>query len=203
MMVEADAELHQRCKISLNERVWNVAALQCMVNRNNIQDVMKLCPMSDPDLFIIDIDGVDYFVTEAVLALGFRPKIVAVEYNSAFGPDNRITVGYKTPFDRWREHPSGLYYGASLGAWQALLGRYRYKFVTVESSGTNAFFVNPDCFSDTFVCQLKGIAFLNNNSDLNEATRPIMCNGVLTGRKREWQQQWKLISQLDYLVVSP
>ncbi len=71
----------------IDERVWNVHVIERMVDQENVSGLMKLCPYKDPDVFIIDIDGIDYYVLRRILELGFRPKTVVAEYNSAFGPD--------------------------------------------------------------------------------------------------------------------
>ncbi len=98
--------------------------------------------MPDPDVFSIDIDSIDWHVAKSMTDVGFRPKIAVCEYNAAFG-DRPVTVAYGYPFDR----PRGLkhiYFGASVAAWRRLWEPLGYRFVTVESSGINCFFVRAD-----------------------------------------------------------
>ena len=110
---------------------------------------------SEPDFFSLDIDSYDYFVLDAMLRKGFRPKVICVEFNS-FIPDT-LTVCYQEQFSRYHLHPGyGLYFGAGLEAWKHLLRDWRFaqdenissafhwRFVGCESSFTNAFFVRTD-----------------------------------------------------------
>lgn len=163
---------------------------------------MKRCPYRDPDVFILDIDGIDYSILEAVLSLGFAPKLIAVEYNSAFGPERAITVPYDSHFSRRSAHPSRLYYGASIAAWRALLGRNGYRFVTVDSNGVNAFFIRPEGFPAGFSEGLEGLAFQDNLSDRNGATEDVRRQGDWCTPPRDWKAQFELIRDLDYVDVS-
>jgi len=204
VMVEGSSRLSKRCARVLREmRCHNIVALQAFVNHDEIDRWIDACPYSDPDVFILDIDGIDYHIMEAVLALGKMPKVIVVEYNSAFGPECAITVPYSARFSRNTAHPSGLYYGASIAAWRSLLGRRGYRFVTVDSNGVNAFFLRPECFPDGFADGLHGLAFQENLSDLNAATKATWerQSGWVTPR-RDWQRQFELIRDLDYDDVS-
>jgi len=117
----------------------------------------------DADVYSIDIDGNDYHVTEALLNAGFRPKICVVEYNSTFGParvdDGPVSQRHAIDFD---DTVGSLYYGASITGWRSLFVKNGYGFVTVEPSGTNAFFIDPAEFEPNFVKGLKGLAFQEN-----------------------------------------
>lgn len=94
---------------------------------------------STPDFIDIDIDGEDWYVARAMLRRNVRPKIWQVEYNPNFGPEMALTVPRDSrPPRRYRN----LFYGASLFAWRRLMKVYGYRFVCVESHGSNAFFVN-------------------------------------------------------------
>jgi hypothetical protein len=59
------------------------------VAQTNARQLIKLCPFRDPDVFSLDIDGIDYYVAKAIIDEGYRPKIMIVEYNSAFGRNNQ------------------------------------------------------------------------------------------------------------------
>lgn len=203
VMVEGDRRLSAACQSAVRGRVWNVWPIEQMVDCENIVGVMKLCPYRDPDVFIIDIDGIDYHVLQTVLSLGYRPKIIVVEYNSALGPVQAITIPYQPRFDRWQSHPTGLYYGASVAAWRALLESYGYRFVTVESSGTNAFFVDPPAFQESFVMGIRGAAFRMNVSDRNGATSPFLdASGQLTMPPLDdWRVQFDRIKDMPFMTV--
>lgn len=103
--------------------------------------------MPDPDVFSIDLDSIDYHIVKATLEAGFTPSIAVVEYNSGFMMEPATVP---PSFNK----PGGLkniYFGAGLAAWQELFNAYAYEFVTVESSGVNAFFVNPAAIDRTMI----------------------------------------------------
>ncbi len=203
VMVEGDPRLSARCKRVFREmHCHNVSAVRALVDRDNIDRIMKRCPYRDLDVLILDIDGIDYHILEAVLSLGFAPKVVVVEYNSAFGPERAITVPYDPHFSRKAAHPTRLYYGASLGAWHALLGGRGYRFVTVESNGVNAFFIRSDCFSDGFADTLDGLTFQDNLSDRNGATEDVRRAGDWCTPLRDWRSQFELIHDQEFVDVS-
>ncbi len=106
-----------------------------------------MCPYRSPDVFSLDIDGIDYRVARKVLELGFRPKPAIVKYNTVFGPDQAVTASCTKPAsDRFQEHSTWLYYGVSIAGWRRLFEAHGYHFLTTEKSGTNAFFIDPSAF---------------------------------------------------------
>ena len=93
------------------------------------------------DFLSIDVDGMDYWIWNAV---DYRPRVVAIEYNSAFGPDVSVTVPEIEGFVRSTVGPARLYFGASLTALAKLGLRKGYRLIMTDASGTNAFFVRDD-----------------------------------------------------------
>ncbi len=88
------------------------------------------------DLLSIDIDGNDYWVWKALRA--FTPRVVIVEYNIFFGPDECRTIPYDAEH-RWEKDSP--YHGASLAA-LAKLGREKgYALIHTDSFAPNAVFV--------------------------------------------------------------
>jgi hypothetical protein len=99
----------------------------------------------DLDLLSIDIDGNDYWVWEAVRAIS--PRIVVIEYNASFGDSRSVSIPYRPSFDRYKEHVSGFYHGASLRALTRVARRKGYVLAGCDSRGSNAFFVREDAAS--------------------------------------------------------
>lgn len=95
---------------------------------------------SPPDIFSLDLDGVDYWIMETLDLSGV--KIILVEYNPLFGAKCAVSVPKSEKFDRRKEHYSWLYFGASLRAWIHLLGTRGYEFIGANRQGNNAFFVH-------------------------------------------------------------
>ncbi len=189
LMIEGDPKLALRLKKSIGAFNLGVEGLQAFVTRENSADILQKMLFTEPDLFSLDIDGNDYYILEALLTNGFKPKIIVVEYNSAFGPDNAITIPYQKEFNYLSAHPSGLYYGVSISAWHKLLERFHYQFVTVDSNGVNAFYVDPNLFKTPFLQEIKPLVFAENFYQFQKYKQP-------------WQTQFKLIEKMPFEVVN-
>lgn len=90
----------------------------------------------NPGVFSLDIDSFDWHLLKAMLAQGFDPDIIVHEYNSHFGPEWAYTRRYGTDV----QYDGKVKFGASLGAYRKLL-EPNYTFVTVDSTGVNAFWI--------------------------------------------------------------
>lgn len=95
------------------------------------------------DLLSIDIDGMDYWVWEAITVC--NPRLVTAEYNWLFGAHRAVTIPYAAAFDLGATGSRG-YRGASLAALVHLAGRKGYRLVATER--VNAFFVRNDIAPD-------------------------------------------------------
>lgn len=126
---------------------YPLSANAAFITRENVCELLDASGF-DKDLGIlsIDIDGVDYFVLERLQE--WKPRILIVEYNSVFGMKNPVSVPYRSDFQRTQQHPSNLYYGASLSAFIHLLQGRGYALVGVNSVGSNAFFVRRELLND-------------------------------------------------------
>ena len=100
------------------------------------------------DLLSVDVDGVDYWVWQAITVCSAR--LVMLEYNSMFGADRAVTVPYDPKFNR-RDHRF-CYYGASLSAMTQLSATKGYRLVAVEPTGVNAFFLRNDVAPEIPAC---------------------------------------------------
>ena len=118
-------------------------AAQAFITRENINSLIESHGLSgEIGLLSVDIDGVDYFVWDAISVV--NPAIVIAEYNARFGAERAVTVPYDAAFQRSAAHHSNIYYGASLAALVGLGKRKGYAFVGANSAGNNAFFVRRD-----------------------------------------------------------
>lgn len=97
------------------------------------------------DLLSIDIDGIDYYVFEALNH--FRPRVVVIEYNASFGPSDDIVVAYDSQFS-WK---GDSYFGASLKALERLGTTKGYSLIGCDFSGSNAFFVREELAASKFL----------------------------------------------------
>ena len=88
------------------------------------------------DFFSLDIDGNDYWVLNALDLTNI--KVICCEYNHWLGPEKKLSLKYDPNFIFT---DNGIW-GASLLALTELLKERGFSLVALDSSGTNAFFVN-------------------------------------------------------------
>lgn len=135
---------------------------QCnWVDRESVNGMLTEAGFSgDVGLLTLDLDGVDYWIWEAITAIS--PRVIVVEYNNVF-PGQAITIPYDPKFevswvplfgDRAQEKnirgQVGLvgswvmHGGASLEAF-CKLGKTRgYRLIGVNQIHSNAFFMRDD-----------------------------------------------------------
>jgi hypothetical protein len=112
-----------------------------ITRENTAEHFGKACAgfgVKDTDVFSLDLDGNDIYVMEAVLAAGFRPKIIICEYNAKFPPPVEFRIAYD-PGHAWNGSD---YFGASLQSFVNLLAPQDYRLVACNITGANAFFVH-------------------------------------------------------------
>lgn len=188
LMVEGNTKLVERAKRLIPHYSIGAECVNMFVGSGNMKDLRSLALHPDPDIFSLDIDGVDYYVAQAIFEAGFRPKIFVVEYNSVFGPEKSATVPYMENFSFGDAHPTRLYYGVSVSAWRKLFQERGYRFVTVDSKGVNAFFVDPQHFDAEFLDGIKGVPFAENLYQLRKFKAP-------------FEEQFKLIASQKFVDI--
>lgn len=172
LMIEGDALRAARAARMISGANLGVECHHRFVVPGIAAQVASLALQRDPDVLSVDIDGCDYYVVKALLDAGVRPRILVVEYNSAFGTEQSVTIEYREHFDFASAHPTHLYYGVSIAGWRSYLEKQGYRFVTVERNGVNAFFVDPVHFAPDFLRGLKGLAFAENFYQLRKFRLP-------------------------------
>lgn len=131
----------------------DLTAMNAFITRENINELLAKKFTGDLGLLVVDIDGNDYWVWEAIEVV--RPRIVICEYNSVFGPERAVTMPYRPDFTRTAAHHSNLYFGVSLAALHRLARRKGYVFVGCNSHGNDAFFVRADVAQNVTEVPLK------------------------------------------------
>lgn len=117
------------------------------ITRENIAELLDESGFDkNIGLLSVDIDGVDYHVLEALH--DWKPAILIVEYNEAFGWKRPVSVPYDPSFVRREKHVSNLYYGANLLAFHHLASNRGYALVGTNSVGSNAFFVRRELLNN-------------------------------------------------------
>ena len=166
LLVDGDAALVQQGKAFYSQHpntyVFPPVWVHAWLTRDNVNDVIRRHGFSgEVDVLSIDMDGVDYWIWEAITVI--EPRVVVVEYQDILGPERSWTVPYSENFDA-RDHPmtDGMpnFCGASLPAFVKLAHVKGYRLVGCNRYGYNAFFIRDplgatelpavdirDCFS--------------------------------------------------------
>lgn len=155
LMIEGDPRQSARARRNIGRYSIGSQFMSMFVTLAAVDSILDKVVFRDPDVFSLDIDGNDWHIANALFAREFHPKIVSVEYNSAFGPERSVTSKYHDDFRRSTAHPSRLYYGVSLAGWKTFFDKRGYRFVSIDSNGVNAFFVDKQQLDDTFMACLQ------------------------------------------------
>jgi hypothetical protein len=188
LMIEGDKRLVDRAKRLIPRYSIGVECLEMFVNSENIKELKSLSIHDNPDVFSLDIDGIDYYIAKAIMDGGFRPKIFVVEYNSVYGPTQSMTIPYQDDFVFTKAHSTHLYYGVSICAWKKLFSQYGYRFITLDRQGVNAFFVDPACFSADFLNGVNKFNFVENSYQYKKF-------------KGAFKKQFELIADQEFVYI--
>lgn len=127
---------------------YNLKTKASFITRENINQLISEAGFSgDIGLLSVDVDGVDYWIWEAINVV--KPIICICEYNAVFGDIHPVTVPYDPSFVASQNHYSCLYAGASIGALKCLARRKGYTFLGTTQAANDAFFVRND-YADLF-----------------------------------------------------
>jgi len=189
LMFEGDLELVDKFRTYLYPLLLGVTAQQLFVNLNNAEEIISHSLYHNPDVFSLDIDGNDYYIVKRLLEKNFRPKIVIVEYNSAYGPEQSLSIKYNENFSiEFESYERYLYFGVSVTAWRKLLSEYGYKFITVDRRGVNAIFVDPQYFENHFLDSIYGLQYAENFYQLQKY-------------RTTWEKQFAFIKDMDFINI--
>lgn len=147
----------------------DLTAIHSFITKDNINNLIKDAGFSgDIGLLHIDVDGNDYWFWNCLTVV--NPIIVVMEYNSAFGADEAITIPYQEDFIASKAHYSGVYFGSSLKALNNLANEKGYSLVGCNSNGNNAYFIRHDKLKDLIPLDIKSAfvrATFRQNRDIN------------------------------------
>ena len=115
----------------------NVNIITEKITKDNINSILQNnIGNSEIDFFSLDIDSNDYWVLKNTNLHNI--KCICLEYNHWIGKNAKKSVPYNENF----EFVDNGFFGASLLAFHDMLKLKNFDLIAVESSGTNAFFIN-------------------------------------------------------------
>jgi hypothetical protein len=141
LMVDGDEAKVKMCREAFPDP--NVRVVHRWIAVENVNGMVTEQGLGgEVDFLSIDLDGNDYWIWKALTAC--LPRLVVMEYNSAFGPERAVAVPYRPDFDRKNYSEDNLYFGASLAGLEKLGIARGYRLIAVEPRGTNAYFLRND-----------------------------------------------------------
>ncbi len=156
----------------------NQTAITASVTAENVNELLSREGWTgEVDLFSLDVDGNDYWIWKA---LALKPRVVVVEYNASFGPEQSVTTKYNPDFKRVHSY----YHGASLKALTKLATEKGYTLIGCDSCGCNAFYVRSDLVTSELPAPTVEAAYV-----------------ACLHREGSWQSQWEQIKNLDYVEI--
>src|SRR6266567_2086904 len=100
------------------------------------------------DLLSLDMDGVDYWIWDAIKTVS--PRVVIAEIQAIWGSERSVTVPYSPDFRAEYFNGFGVYSGASLPAFVKLGQKKGYRLIGCQRYGFNAVFLRNDVGRDVF-----------------------------------------------------
>lgn len=145
--IERGRRFYAQCR---DTNIWPPTLVHAWVTAENVNHLIRENGFAgEADLLSLDIDGMDYWILNAIDCV--QPRVIVVEYQDILGPDRAVTVPYDSRFFAHRDGPANApvdYSGASLPAFVKLARRRGYRLVGCQSYGFNAFFVRDDVAPD-------------------------------------------------------
>ena len=133
--VDLDLKLSDKGKLKFIKKFLNKE--NCLETLDNVVEQSKI-NKKDFNVISVDIDGMDFYITETILKNGFEPDCFIVEYNGKFPPPIIYNMPYKENYV-WK---GGDEVGSSIQFWVNFFKKFNYQLVCCNITGTNAFFVN-------------------------------------------------------------
>jgi len=153
LLLEGDARLAAQGKRFFTDHpdtsVYPPMLVHVWITRENVNELLAMHGFEgEIDLLSLDIDGVDYWIWDAIDRVS--PRVVVAEVQVIWGDDRAVTVPYRPDFVAQFVEGFGVYSGASLPAFVKLGRRKGYRLVGCQRYGFNAFFMREGVGEDMF-----------------------------------------------------
>lgn len=118
------------------------------ITRANADELIKTSGATgEVDLLSLDLDGIDYYVWEAIESIS--PRVCVFETHNVIPSDLSLTIPYQDDFYAWdKPAPEVDFRSVSLSAMQKLSAAKGYTLVGAHRYGFNVFFVRNDLLGD-------------------------------------------------------
>lgn len=138
LLVEPDPGAHASLADRYADRD-DVTVVHAAVTVETIAEIFDGADVpAEPDVVCIDVDGNDAYLLQA---LPRRPRFLVVEYNGSLPRDRELRWTQPRSSEPW---DGTRYFGASLGALEAIAQARGYRLVHTDLAGVNAFFARDD-----------------------------------------------------------
>ena len=115
------------------------------VTHENVNDLFKKYDVPENvDVVVIDVDGQDYWIWEA---LDWKPQVVVIEFNTTIDVNESKVMHKDSEHYKWRDNTSS-YYGASVSALKKLGKKKGYTLI--DACGRNLFFILDELVEDGY-----------------------------------------------------
>lgn len=154
LLIDGDAEMMKRGKAFFGSHPNAVLNEPKLVNswitKDNIDNTIKSSGFEgEIDLLSVDIDGVDYYIMNAINCIS--PRVIICEINSAIPLDKALTIPYADDFYCWNKPaPEDSFRSLSLAAANKLLKGKGYRMVGAHRLGFNIIFIKNGIGEDVF-----------------------------------------------------
>jgi len=120
------------------------------ITKDNINDTVRNNGFEgEIDLLSIDIDGVDYYILDALNCIS--PRVVICEINSTVPLGQALTIPYSDDFYCWtKPYPENVFRSMSMTAANKLMKRKGYRLVGAHRLGFNVIFIKNGIAEDAF-----------------------------------------------------
>lgn len=128
-------------------RLFPPKFLHSKITAENVNQLLRTnCVSGEVDLLSLDIDGIDYWVWNALDVV--TPRVVLAEIQAIWMTEASVTVPNEPDFVPHYIDGFGAYSGASLPAFVKLASKKGYRLVGSQRYGFNAVFVRNDVGQD-------------------------------------------------------
>jgi len=156
----------------------NINCRREFITKENINELFKKYDVPcEFDFLSIDIDYNDWYVWNS-LSEKYKPRVVCIEFNARFGPNDDKLVRYDASAMRDRT----FYFGGSMKAFYMLGRKKGYTLVCTDKLGVNLFFIKDDLLPEL---HFKYVNDLNKLHTKNWSALPDTKNREWTSAKEQ------------------